>query len=75
MQSIPEEPKCEDEREFHAYADGANPKELRKAVLFKIKYLEDNGRTINNIDIIHTIVSHLFSSKEEYLSGKAKRDK
>jgi hypothetical protein len=61
--------------EFSTYAYGKNPKELRKAVLEKIKYLESNQRVVKTVTVIHTLESYLTSTKEEYLSGKAKRDK
>ena len=69
---VPEEKQRGAEYHYTAYAEGKTPKELRKAIREKIKYLENNGRVVKTIELVHDVSLALIFSKEEYLSGKAK---
>lgn len=69
---VPEEKQRGVEYHYTACTEGETPKKLRKAILEDIKYLENNGRVVKTIELIHNVSLSLIFPKEEYLSGKAK---
>jgi ABC-type amino acid transport substrate-binding protein len=70
--TIPQEGQWKSNYQYYAYANGKTPTELRKAVLDKIKYLENNGRIVKTIILITEASLSIIFSKEEYLSDNVK---